>query len=55
MCIVFKIHTIGLDITTYTNHKIGTLISLCCIGQFPVDYQSQQRRLSVTDQVVVNK
>lgn len=55
VCIVSKIHTIGLDTTAHTNHKIGTPISLRRIGQFLLDRRPQQRDLSAMDQVVVDK
>lgn len=55
VCTVSKIYTTSLDINTNTNHKIGTPISLRCIGQFPIDCQAQQRELAATDQVVINE
>ena len=54
VCTIAKICTTGLDITSHTNNKTGTPISLRRIGQFPVDRQSEQRELATTDQIVVN-
>lgn len=50
-----KIHTLGLDTTAHTNHKICNSISLYRIGQFPVDCRPQQWELSATDQIVIHK
>lgn len=51
---IAEIYTTGLDITAYTNNKTGTPISLCRIGQFPVDRRPEQWELAVTGQVIVN-